>query len=236
MAKRMSWIASTRWHPEARMKTDSPIILALDTTSEFGSVAVRRSRQTVAEIELHSPEGFGQIIFQAIEELLAAASVRLEEIDCFAAASGPGSFTGVRVGLAAVKGMAEALGKPTAGISNLRALSTFGAAALRAVALDARRGAVYGAVYDAAAQLVVPETVSPWASWLRTVPTEAELIGYIEGPCQTAGIAFTVAPRRLAAGVARCAESDGSAGWHDAVALDANYVRHADAELSWKEA
>ena len=72
--------------------------------------------------------------------------MRLEEIDCFAAASGPGSFTGVRVGLAAVKGLAEALGKPAVGISNLRALSLFGKAALRAVVLDARRGEVYGAV------------------------------------------------------------------------------------------
>jgi tRNA threonylcarbamoyladenosine biosynthesis protein TsaB len=218
------------------MKTEFPIILALDTTSEFASIAVRRSGQTVAELELHSPEGFGQIIFQAIEEILATASVRLEEIDCFAAASGPGSFTGVRVGLAAVKGMAEALGKPTAGISNLRALSTFGAAALRAVALDARRGAVYGAVYDAAAHVVLQETVSPWAVWLSTLPDDAELIGFAGGPCETAGIAFTAAPRRLAAGVARCAESDGPAGWHDPVALDANYVRHANAELSWKEA
>ncbi len=71
-------------------------------------------------------------------------------VDCFAAASGPGSFTGVRVGLACVKGLAEALGKPAVAVSNLRAIASFGTAPWRAVVLDARRGEIYGAVYDAA--------------------------------------------------------------------------------------
>jgi len=210
-------------------------ILALDTTSEFGSVALRRGQQTVAEIQLHSPDGFAHIIFQAIEDILAKSDMRLEEIDCFASASGPGSFTGVRVGLAAVKGLAEALGKPAVGISNLRALSLFGSAALRAVVLDARRGDVYGAVYDAATRLVFPEVVSPWAAWLAAAPKDAELIGFAGGPCETAGVPFTAAPHCLAAAVARCAEIDGPANWRDPVALDANYVRRSDAELFWKE-
>ncbi len=211
-------------------------ILALDTTSEFASLALRHSNETLAEIRLHSSDGFAQTIFQAITDILAKANLRLEQIDCFAAASGPGSFTGVRVGLAAVKGLAEALGKLAVGISNLRALSLFGTAPLRAVVLDARRGEVYGAVYDGAARVVVAETVSPWAVWLATVPADAELIGFAGGPCQTAGIAFTEAPRFLAAAVARCAEIDGAAHWQDPLTLDANYVRRSDAELFWKEA
>jgi tRNA threonylcarbamoyladenosine biosynthesis protein TsaB len=198
-------------------------ILALDTTSEFGSVAVRRAGETVAEIYLHSPEGFGHVIFGAIQEALVRANISLADIDCFAAASGPGSFTGVRVGLAAVKGLAEALGKPAAGISNLRALSLFGHAALRAVVLDARRGDVYGAVYDARARLVVPEGVSPREVWLATVPPSGEFVSFEDGP------------RPLAAAVAHCAEMDGPAGWHDPVELEANYVRRSDAELSWND-
>jgi tRNA threonylcarbamoyladenosine biosynthesis protein TsaB len=211
-------------------------ILALDTTAEFGSLALRRSNETVAETQLHSPDGFAHIIFQAIADILAKANMRLEQIDCFAAASGPGSFTGVRVGLAAAKGLAEALGKPAVGISNLRALSLFGTAAMRAVVLDARRGEVYGAVYDDATRLVVAETVSRWAAWLATVPADAELIGFADGPCKTAGITFTAAPRFLAAAVARCAEIDGAAHWQDPLTLDANYVRRSDAELFWREA
>jgi tRNA threonylcarbamoyladenosine biosynthesis protein TsaB len=218
------------------MTPDSPVILALDTTTEFGSVALRRACETIAELRLHSPDGFSHSVFQAIEDILAKAHVRLEEIDCFAAASGPGSFTGVRVGLAAAKGLAEGLGKPAAAISNLRALSLFGGAALRAVVLDARRGEVYGAVYDQSGRAIVPETVAPWALWLDTVPKDAELIGFVGGPCETAAIAFTAAPHWLAAAVAQCAERDGPAGWRDPGTLDANYVRRADATLSWKEA
>jgi tRNA threonylcarbamoyladenosine biosynthesis protein TsaB len=198
-------------------------ILALDTTSEFGSVAVRRAGETIAEIHLHSPEGFGHVIFSAIEDVLAQANTRLDDIDCFAAASGPGSFTGVRVGLSAIKGLAEALGKPAVAISNLRALSLFGHAALRAVVLDARRGEVYGAVYDAQTRIVLPETVSTRAAWLATIPLDSEVVSFEDGP------------RHLASAVARCAEIDGPAGWRDPVELDANYVRRSDAELSWKE-
>ena len=69
-------------------------------------------------------------------------------MDCFAAASGPGSFTGVRVGLAAVKGLAEAAGKRVVAVSNLRALAFFGSAPLRATVIDARRGEVYAALYN----------------------------------------------------------------------------------------
>jgi tRNA threonylcarbamoyladenosine biosynthesis protein TsaB len=207
--------------------SELPVILAVDTTSEFGSLAVRRAHETVAEVQLHSPDGFGHLIIQAIEEVLRSANTRLTEIECFAAASGPGSFTGVRVGLSAVKGLAEALHKPVAAISNLRALSLFGRAPLRAVALDARRGQVYGAVYDAHARVVVAETVAVWDEWVKTVPAGAEFIGFGDG--------FTSAPRWLAAAVAECAEMDGKAGWSDPVAVDANYVRKSDAELFWKD-
>ena len=184
-------------------------ILALDTTSEFGSLALRKNGVTIAEIALDSKDGFAHLIFQALDDLLAEARISLEEIDCFAAASGPGSFTGVRVGLAAVKGLAAATGKPAVGISNLRALASLGN--LNPV-IDARRGEVYTAVYDRDLRLISPETVQP-----------------------NTGAAITPLPRNLAAAVAYCAELDGPAGWQDPVALDANYVRRSDAELFWKD-
>src|SRR6185312_7873534 len=103
------------------------------------SLALRRDGVTLAQLTLNSLDGYAHLIFQAITRLLSDARVQLHEIDCFAAASGPGSFTGVRVGLAAVKGLAAALGKPAVGISNLRALASFGN--LQPV-IDARRGEV----------------------------------------------------------------------------------------------
>jgi len=216
--------------------SQSPLILAVDTSTELGSVALRRAHETLADVHLQATDGFGHIIFGAIEQALAQARSKLNEVDCFAAASGPGSFTGVRVALATVKGLAEALGKPALGISNLRALSLAGHATLRAVALDARRGDVYGALYDSQAKIVTAETVAPLQGWLASLPTEAELIGLNSGPCRNAERPFTAASPWLAAWIAECAEMDGPSGWLDPVGLDANYVRRSDAELSWREA
>jgi tRNA threonylcarbamoyladenosine biosynthesis protein TsaB len=219
-------------------------ILALDTTSEFGSLAVRANGETVAEVALHSPEGFAHVIFQAIEKLLAEAGKSLDQIDCFAAASGPGSFTGVRIGLSAVKGLAEAMRKPAVGVSNLRAMSSFGNLAHRAVVLDARRGEVFAAIYNAQSEIVVPEAVLKFSSWLETLGLPSyEFIWMSGAPFRSAleGTRFAETPsvevpRNLASAVARCAEIDGPSGkWLDPAALDANYVRRSDAELFWKD-
>lgn len=196
-------------------------ILALDTTSEYGSAALRRDGQTIAELRMHSHEGFSPLIFPALERLLNTAGVRLEEIDCFAAASGPGSFTGVRVGLSTVKGLAEATGRKVAGVSNLRALSVYGTKPRRAVVLDARRGEVYAAVYNEALEAVVGEAALKFPDWLSGIPAgDYELVTNAERS------------HGLAAAVALCAERT---QWVDPAALDANYVRRSDAELFWKE-
>src|SRR5579862_3031530 len=122
-------------------------------------MALLRGAVVLEETLLHSPEGFGQILFGRIAQLLERHGCRVTDIECFAATSGPGSFTGVRVGLACGKGLAEAAGKLVVAVSNLRAMATFGTAPLRAVVLDARRGEVYGAVYGADGAEVVAETV-----------------------------------------------------------------------------
>lgn len=201
-------------------------ILALDTTSEFGSIAVRAEGRTVAEDIIHSPEGFAHLLFPAIDRILHAAEVRFAEINCFAAASGPGSFTGVRIGLSAIKGLAEATTRPAIGISNLRALSSFGNSALRAVVLDARRGEVYAAVYNASLEPVLPEVVQPLEAWRQSLDPALEYEFVSRGE----------SPLPLAAAVALCAELDGRKGrWLDPADIDANYVRRSDAELYWKE-
>jgi tRNA threonylcarbamoyladenosine biosynthesis protein TsaB len=153
--------------------------------------------------------------------LLARNRVSLRDIDCFAAASGPGSFTGVRVGLACVKGLAEALGKPAAGVSNLKALASLGTAPLRAAIIDARRGEVYAAIYDDAGRVVSPEVVTRREQWALALPA-----GDVEWIEQDLG-----APRKLAGAIARIAPAE----MQDPAGLDANYVRRSDAELSWKE-
>ena len=73
------------------------LTLAVDTTADFGSVALADENGVRGEVLLHAPQGFSHVLFGAIEALLASQSVRLAEIQLFAGASGPGSFTGVRV-------------------------------------------------------------------------------------------------------------------------------------------
>ena len=221
-----------------------PLLLAVDTTREFGSLALARGEEILEECSLEAPGGFAHIIYGHLEQLLERHGVRLPSIECFAAASGPGSFTGVRVGLACVKGLAEACGKPAVAVSNLQALASFGTTPLRAAVLDARRGEVYAAVYDSAGHPVMPETVVHFAVWLDTLPeTDLEFVSADFTPfCGAfAGTRFetarrVVAPRSLAAGIARIACRRFLAGEaQDPAALDANYVRRSDAELLWKE-
>jgi tRNA threonylcarbamoyladenosine biosynthesis protein TsaB len=212
-------------------------ILAVDTTAETGSIAIRSHSETVIETELQSPDGFAHVLFGVLDQALRSAGLRLQDIDCFAAASGPGSFTGVRVGLSAVKGLAESLAKPAVAISNLKALASFGSLPLRAVCIDARRGQIYGAVYDSDLQLVEPETVLKLAEWLDTLRApEYEIISRLSPDVfrntHLAAMPFRNPPLVLADAIARCAEK---APWIDPIAIDANYIRRSDAELFWKD-
>jgi tRNA threonylcarbamoyladenosine biosynthesis protein TsaB len=221
-----------------------PLILAADTTRESGSLALARGGELLEELPLHSPSGFAHVLFGHLSELLERSGVMVNDVDCFAAASGPGSFTGVRVGLAFVKGLADALGKPALAVSNLRAMASFGSAPLRAAVLDARRGEIYGAVYDDAGRLVSPEVVMKLAAWIERLPegelefvsTDPALLGAALTGTRLEGARVVTAPLAMAGAVARIALAAwlrGEAG--DPAALDANYVRRSDAELFWKE-
>jgi tRNA threonylcarbamoyladenosine biosynthesis protein TsaB len=219
-------------------------ILSIDTTTEFGSLALVEGDTVVEELPLHSSDGFGHILYTHLERLLAKHRWKAEEIDCLAAASGPGSFTGIRVGLAAVKGLGEVLGKPVVAVSNLQAIAWFGWAPLRATVLDARRGEVYGAVYSSSLDMVCPEMVTKFAAWLASLPEgELEFLSTDFSPFRHAltGTRFEEAPvrevpRALAAAIGKIAANHfarGLAG--DPAGVDANYVRRSDAELFWKD-
>jgi len=214
-------------------------IVAIDTTSNFGSIALREDGRLVEEILLNSPEGFSQVLFGHLEELLDRHDWNIASVGCFAAASGPGSFTGVRVGLAAIKGLAEATGAAAIAVSNLKALAAHGSSARRGVTIDARRGEVYAAVYDAELNIVSPEVVMPPAEWLKSLESPPdEIIATDLAPIRPMLPADLSASehRNLAGAIAAIAETDLAAGTRsDALLLDANYVRRSDAELFWKD-
>jgi tRNA threonylcarbamoyladenosine biosynthesis protein TsaB len=208
-------------------------ILAFDTTSEHGSLALCEAGRLVAVQAMASPDGYGHVLFQAIEALLARHDWTLASLAGIAAAAGPGSFTGVRVGLSAAKGLAETLGVPCAAVSNLAAMASFGTADVRAPFFDARRGEVYGALYDAALTPMRPASAGKLAAFLAQAPAAAELLTPDPAPYTEAlaGRRLTITPRELAGAVALLAP----AHWQDPVAIDANYVRRSDAELNWKD-
>ena len=220
------------------------MILAIDTTHEFGSIALFADGELLEETLLHAEQGFGQILYGHLARLLDRHGCQVQNIDCFAAASGPGSFTGVRIGLACVKGLAEAVAKPVVAVSNLQALAAFGTAPLRATVLDARRGEIYGAVYDAGLNQQAPEIVMKFPQWLESLPSGSlEFISTDFSPFRAAlagtrfaGAPVTEVPRALAGAIARIAASKLQQGLAvDPAQVDANYVRRSDAELLWKD-
>lgn len=211
----------------------TPRILAIDTTGEFGSLALRGGAQA-DEVVLHAPDGFAAILFEALERLLERHRMRIDEVDCLAAACGPGSFTGVRIGLSAAKGLAEACGRPMVAVSNLRALAWFGSSELRAPFVDARRGEIYGGLYNASLDAVAGERVMKFSEWAASLPPGAECI--TADPSLFPAVKATAAPRALAGAVAVIAEREFLAGRAvNPAGIDANYVRRSDAELLWRD-
>lgn len=126
------------------------VVLAVDTSSEVASVAVLRDGTVVAEEESPSPMRNDQLLLPRIHETLEAAHVALNEVTLLAVDSGPGSFGGLRVGLATVKGLAIADGTPTVGVCSLLAIANSAPVDARWVLalIDAHRGELYAALYE----------------------------------------------------------------------------------------
>lgn len=103
--------------------TTSPLILAVDTSSASAGFALARGESLLASIKSDSSVPHSRTFFLQITELLNSVGVSLNEVQFFAAATGPGSFTGLRVGLAAIKGLAHALGKPLLGVNSFDAVA-----------------------------------------------------------------------------------------------------------------
>src|SRR5881394_1143007 len=124
-------------------------ILAVDTSSQRGSVCVTDSHDVVGEVRLASSIQYLERLFRSIEFLFHYLPLQLSDIDLFVAARGPGSFTGLRVGLAAMQAFVAAEGKRGAGVTTLEALAwkTGIDDVPLAPMIDARRGDIYAALY-----------------------------------------------------------------------------------------
>ena len=125
-------------------------ILAFESTAKPASVALISDGALVSQYTQISGLTHSRTLLPMSEDLLKNAEFKLDDIDVFAVAHGPGSFTGVRIGVSTVKGLAWASGKKCVGVSTLEALAYNGLAAggLVCPVMDARRSQVYNAVFE----------------------------------------------------------------------------------------
>jgi tRNA threonylcarbamoyladenosine biosynthesis protein TsaB len=159
-------------------------ILAIDTTTRAGSVAILRGDAVVYDAEGDPAITHGQRLPGDLMRAVAAAGLSIDEVERFAVAAGPGSFTGLRVGIATVQGLAMALGRRVVPVSVLEALARAGAGSASAVGawMDAQRGQVFAALYGPdGAVLASPTAQTPEATldaWRGLAPiAEVQFIG-----------------------------------------------------------
>src|SRR5262245_52028805 len=157
-------------------------VLAVDTTGAHGSVGIVEDGELLGLIGTReqSPR-HAESLLPTIEHLLRLHELRLEQIDGFAVAVGPGSFTGLRIGIAAVEGLSFATGKPAAGVSALEATAFRfrHAEGLLVPLIEAYRGEVYGAAYRARSgelELVVEPACSGAAAFLESLGERPALV------------------------------------------------------------
>jgi tRNA threonylcarbamoyladenosine biosynthesis protein TsaB len=217
------------------------LILAADTSGKQGSIALahglNNGKCDVIEVVPLTGGTFSAQLVPQVAELLSKHGFKKQDIDAFAVASGPGSFTGLRVGLAAIKGLAEILEKPIAPVSMLEAVATAGGMQGRVLAvLDAGRREVYAGEYQVAAdrarmideRLITLEALATSVDGLTLVTPEKSIaetlaakgIPLVEVPVQQGDAIASLGWKKILAGETVSPE-----------ALEANYIRRTDAEI-----
>jgi tRNA threonylcarbamoyladenosine biosynthesis protein TsaB len=216
------------------------LILAADTSGKQGSIALAHVDSGNCEvIEVVPLDGrtFSAQMVPQVAALLLKHGFTKQDINAFAVVSGPGSFTGLRVGLAAIKGLAEILAKPIASVSMLEVLAIAGGIQGKVLAvLDAGRGEVYAGRYDVSSEgatmiderlIKLEALATSGANFVLVTPDK--------------GIAETLRAKGMPAVEVAVQRSDAIAGlgWKKIMAgetvspdgLEANYIGRSDAEI-----
>lgn len=157
-------------------------ILAVDTATRSCSVAVADRGMLLAELTVANGRTHSRHLMSIIDSVIEMAQLEIEQLDGFAATIGPGSFTGLRIGISTIKGLAYALQKPVAGISSLDALAwqCSETPLLICALLDARKKEVYSCRYRFIDQQMVKETG-------EKVGSPVESVREIHEPCVFVG-------------------------------------------------
>ena len=138
-----------------------PLILSVETATLAGSVAVARGEEFIARLAGDAGVSHSNTLLSDIDKILGDAQVGLADIDLFAVASGPGSFTGLRIGIATVKALAATLNCPCVGIPTLHAVAHSGGASEKTIALlPAGRGEVFAQLFSVASVVTALDEAS----------------------------------------------------------------------------
>jgi tRNA threonylcarbamoyladenosine biosynthesis protein TsaB len=225
-------------------------ILAVETSTQAGSVAVVDDEELVSERFVKTPRTHSERLLSAIDDVLEMSGVTLAELDGFAVSLGPGSFTGLRIGLSTVKGLAMATEKPLAGIPTLDVLAQNVPFTSRLVCpmLDARKSQIFAALFrwqedGGLAKLTENMAVKP-EDLLGRISEEVVVLGsgvrtYQEVILEKLGARTFIAPPHLQhprAAVVGCLGLDlmKRKGFHgDPLHVVPVYVRPSEAELKW---
>jgi tRNA threonylcarbamoyladenosine biosynthesis protein TsaB len=226
------------------------IILAVDTSTRTGSVAVLSGDEVLAEVAVTSQETHAKRLVSVIDATLVMTDQTVADCDGFAVTVGPGSFTGLRIGISTVKGLGFATGKPVVGVSTLDALAyqfpSF--PHLICPVLDARKGEIYTALYESAGHAkwnrVIEDCAVEPGEWFSQVGAPCLFVGdgtavYAELIKRTLGDLAHFAPpymnkvRASVVGFIGMKQIlDGQAA--DVEELVPHYIRKSDAEIKQK--
>jgi tRNA threonylcarbamoyladenosine biosynthesis protein TsaB len=157
-------------------------ILAVDTSTMAGGVALMESSRVLCDLRVDVPVSHAPRLLTLIHRALSLASAPLDSIDLFAASQGPGSFTGLRIGIATLMGLGHALRRDVVGVDTLEALAMKGWWAPYQVGalLDARKGEVFGAIFRGTAtgpQRLTPNLVMSPETFCAKITEPTLLLG-----------------------------------------------------------
>jgi tRNA threonylcarbamoyladenosine biosynthesis protein TsaB len=239
------------------------LVLAIDTCVARGSVALLHGHRLLSTVVHDQEEDYSTWLLPGVDRALRSADCKLADVELFAVAAGPGSFTGIRIALSTMKAWNEVFRRPIAAVSRLEALAiqAVGATTLQiqrmfvAASCDAQRGQLYAAVY----RRHHPEQSELERLGDEAVVSAAELIRWAAETAGDSAVAWSsLDPASLAAEsawAARAARGEvlqqispvvapaiGKVALKlaaqnkltDALSLDANYIRRPDAEVKWK--
>lgn len=216
-------------------------ILAVDTSGNVCSAAVLHDERIVSEIYVDHTKTHSEMLGPMVDSCLSLAGLDIRQIDLLSCVTGPGSFTGLRIGTGLIKAFAHASGKPTVGVNTLDALAmnVFGTDEIVCPVIDARRGDVYTATYHGGKRLSDIRAIQLDQVLLELQGQEAVFLGdaavVFRQNIEASSASFRIAPAGVvlqrAGSAGLCAFRSYALGQtQDAYALEPYYLRQTQAE------